>query len=80
LIASLHEDGYQFIGDTAINKLTISEIRVLKEGQVQRQQERKQKQRAQQKGGAGEVSDTRMEIEKSHDANDKAIVEDMASG
>ena len=78
-MASLHEDGYQFIGDTAINKLTISEIRVLKEGQVQRQQERKQKQRAQEKSG-GDVSDTRMEIEKSHDANDKALVEDMASG
>jgi len=78
-MASLHEDGYQFIGDTAINKLTISEIRVLKEGQVQRQQERKQKQRAQEKSG-GDVSDTRMEIEKSHDANDKALVEEMASG
>jgi len=79
-MASLHDDGYQFIGDTAINKLTLSEIRVLKEGRYQNQQERKQKQRAQQKGGAGEVSETRMGIEKSHDANDKALVEDMASG
>lgn len=78
-MASLHEDGYAFIGETAINKLTVSEIRVLKEGQYQNQQERKQKQRAQQKASSDDVSETRMNIEKSHDKNDKALVESMAS-
>jgi hypothetical protein len=59
--------------------LTIPEIRVLKEGQYQNQQERKQKQRAQEKA-SGDVSETRMNIEKSHDKNDASLVEDMASG
>jgi len=78
-MASLHEDGYTFIGDAAINKLTISEIRVLKEGQYQNGKERKQKQRAQQKSAA-DVSDTRLDIEKSHDKSDTSLVENMASG
>lgn len=78
-MASLHEDGYTFIGDRAINKLTISEIRVLKEGQYQNDQERKRQRRAKRGSGSDEVSETRMEIERSRDKNDKALVEEMAS-
>lgn len=77
-MAQLHDDGYQFIGDNAINKLSISEVRVLKEGQYQNQQERKRQQRAQQSAD-GDVSKTRMDIERSRDKNDKALVEEMAS-
>lgn len=78
-MAQLHDDGYQFIGPTSIGKLTVPEIRMLKEGQYQNAQERKQKQRAQQKSNSDEVSETRMNIEKSHDQNDADFVEDLAS-
>jgi len=78
-MAQLHDDGYQFIGPTAVGKLTVPEIRILKEGQYQNAQERKQKQRAQQKSKSDEVSETRMNIEKSHDQNDADFVEDLAS-
>lgn len=55
------------------------EVRVLSEGKYQNAQEKKRKQRAQRRGKSDEVSQTRMEIERSRDANDKALVENMAS-
>jgi len=62
--------------------LTLSEIRVLNEGKYQNQQEKKRRQRAQRNSESPHdegVSQTRMDIERSRDKNDKALVEEMAA-
>lgn len=73
----MHDDGYKFIGDSAINKLTLPEIRMLQEGRYQINQEKKRQRRAKRNANS-EVSDTRMDIERSRDKNDKKMVENLA--
>jgi len=81
LVAQLHDEGYQFIGPTAFTKLTLPEVRILHEGKQQIADEKKRQRRAENgsvSAESGEVSDTRMDIERSRDMNDKKMVQDIA--